>query len=787
MDLLYSLKDIEERRRDSVLASPTDRDRLPLPSVACIVPRFSIPSQSDPGRLRACLVADATARYHRLNGRAACLPMVMNSLSPACIAAQAAAGMAPAAYLAQARRSIADAAAALGIAADGAVHVPSGATHLVAAHQRLFLDLWNDKLVSRRTRLQSATCGGCRTSLVMLSPEQTRCPACGREAPWAHGGPWLFRGARIADDVLDSTKAAKWPMLLKREQRLLIGRRPGIEISFKIGNRFQGQYGDLPVFVDRPECLLAMTFLYIRPDHPALDALVDSFYREELQAYRARVLQLPLRLRNNPKLGAALTGIHTINPVTLDHMPVLASAHVPPGHDGLIGVPGYCDFDAAIARTHALVARKPFGPGDREGPRLDAVSIEPGRYHGQTARALREAIEEALVTRAIARRMVRHNVRSVVCSTERTPGIPVPLAACPACGEIPIDTLPFLAGGSPEDGVWHGLRADGPTPCPRCGAPANPSPYSLDWRTELLDPVLDILSRQPQGAGDLECIVFLQPTDHAYPFVTVRAIMHALKKHVPFLEQRPFRDVRCVAPASASLDDVLRLAASWGSDPVRMALLAGSNPEQRLVLTEAAIKGARKTLARLMIACRRKRSSAQSPSLPVAIERDRMLRDVAREFPRGALHRAFTAIVRCVRFLAGPGVEADAIDARTWQALACCLYPFAPHHAAELYAAAAGGASIHNAAWPEAPEAAPPAESVAIAVFIEGRLRDRFTCPPGTARTELGRMALGRKRVRDLLGNRRVKFIFSVEDYLVNIVPDEDGTPPQEAPAAAPA
>ncbi len=92
------------------------------------------------------------------------------------------------------------------------------------------------------------------------------------------------------------------------------------------------------------------------------------------------------------------------------------------------------------------------------------------------------------------------------------------------------------------------------------------------------------------------------------------------------------------------------------------------------------------------------------------------------------------------------------------------------------------------------PEHLPPPAQVDVAVFIDGRFCDRFACPPGTSKTDLGRLALGTGKVKERLGRRRMKLLFAVEDHLVNIVPCAE-EPPREgaddhisrAPAPSPA
>ncbi len=779
-------QELEARRREAVSASPVLPDALELPAAVCVVPRLHATTDPAPDWLRTLVHADATARFLRARGMTTCLPITFDHLNPEFLDAARARGMPAADYLAEAMRSIGAAVRALGVAADGNAVTPSGDARLLAANQSLFVDMWKDKLVYRRLHLGEQECSGCQRPLTLLTPAENRCIHCGRDVKWSHTGPWLFRSGRLADDVLKATKSARWSAVMRHEQQQLVGRLPGIEITCKIGNRFQGEYEDVAVFVDRPEYLLAMEFLCVRADHPALASLVDGFFRAEYLEYRDKIIATPLRFRNDPRLGAVLTGIHVINPITLEQLPVLAAAHIPPGHDALIGVPAYVPFDRQIAKPHHLRGRASFGPAGPDGPKLEALCQTFGRYQGLTVRAIRDAITEHLVERTFARRMVRHHARSAVCATETMPGVPVPIYHCEKCGEQAAPSIPCIPGRTtpPPSDAWTGDNAGGVT-CPACGASLGGKWYAIDWRTDLVDPLLAVLSRPAHGEGRLTVHAFLPQREQAYRFLTARAIAHFLAQAHPCIEENPFRAADAIG-RTATAQKIEALAAQWGIDAVRVVLLTAGAPAESVTIGEAALRGAHRSLLRVLRAFER----SCTPDAPVSPERAdsrlAMAWRVARELEQGRFHSAWARLMQFTRTVVRGGAP---VDADTWRAIAQCLFPFAPHHAAELYERA-GGQGL-PAKWPDVPEHLPHGAHIEIAVFMDGKRCGRFSCPAGTPKTDLGRLALGTKKVKDLLGRRRVKLIFTVEDYLVNIVPCAE-EPPESAdkvgaPAAAPA
>lgn len=759
-------KDIEDRWRDAVEASPASPETLDLPAVAYIVPRAPAAPPA-PDWIRALVHADAAARFVRLQGGSAYLPLVCDG--------------APSDIEALARM--------FGIAPDGRAPAPCGEPRLVAAHQHLFLDLWREKLVYRCLHLSAQVCDGCDRPLTLLTPAENRCVHCGRDIKWSPTGPWLFRIARLADDALKAVRTARWPAAVRRGQQKLVGRTPGIELTCKLGNRFQGEFDDIAVFVERPEYILAMEFLSVRTDHPILDAMADGFFRAELRDYCAKIAELPPRLRNDPRLGAVVTGIHAINPITLERLPVLAAAHVPPGQDALLGVPAYAAFDRLIARAHRLRVRAPFGAATAEGPKLDAQCLTPGPYQGQAVRAIREKITEQLVERSFARRMVRHRVRSAVCTIAAPGGAPVPIANCSSCGEqIPAEVPPAPATPGGAAAPAPVAAAPPKQACPACGGALDTRAYRIDWRTDLVDGVLLTLARPARGEGQLALHAFLPPREQTYRFLTARVMAHFMGRSRPCLEENPFFAADCIGPTTTA-GNLEALAAQWGTDAARVALLAAGAPEKPLALDAATLAGARRSLARVLRAFERAYAPDAAPSGALRNACAAMAQQVARGFAQGRRHTAWAAFMRFIRALSRSG---EKTDGGMWLSIARCLYPFAPCHGAELYRRA-GGAGLPSG-WPEMPEHLPPPAQVDVAVFIDGRFCDRFACPPGTSKTDLGRLALGTGKVKERLGRRRMKLLFAVEDHLVNIVPCAE-EPPREgaddhisrAPAPSPA
>ena len=98
------------------------------------------------------------------------------------------------------------------------------------------------------------------------------------------------------------------------------------------------------------------------------------------------------------------------------------------------------------------------------------------------------------------------------------------------------------------------------------------------------------------------------------------------------------------------------------------------------------------------------------------------------------------------------------------------IAPFCPHLADELWSKLGYTSSIHLASWPTYDEATTKADTVEIAVQINGRVRDRLDVPAGIGADEMKEIALASDKVQALIAGKQVVKVIPVPGKLVNIV-----------------
>lgn len=77
---------------------------------------------------------------------------------------------------------------------------------------------------------------------------------------------------------------------------------------------------------------------------------------------------------------------------------------------------------------------------------------------------------------------------------------------------------------------------------------------------------------------------------------------------------------------------------------------------------------------------------------------------------------------------------------------------------------------MHESPWPEYDQELVAEEMVTVVVQVNGKLRDRFSVPIGTASDELKCKAAEGEKLQGLLVGRRVVDTIVVPDRLVNFV-----------------
>ncbi|OIP03001.1 leucine--tRNA ligase [Candidatus Beckwithbacteria bacterium CG2_30_44_31] len=371
--------------------------------------------------------------------------------------------------------------------------------------QWLFVQMFKHGLAYRKKALVN-WCPSCKTVLADEQVEAGLCERCKTPAEKRENEQWFFKITEYAQRLLDNIEKINWPEKIKIAQRNWIGRKEGINITYKVVRTEPTEpTRTVTVFTTRPDTNFGATFIVLGPEHKLAQGLAKK--DKEIQEYIDKALKKSEieRIAEGRKKTGVFTGLYAINDLTGKEMPIYVTDFVlgNVGTGAVVGVPGHDKRDFEFAKEFGLeVIRVVAGEdGDTsEITKIEQVQEEEGKMinsgflNGMEIHEATEKIMDYFEEKGMGKRVVTFRLRDWCISRQRYWGPPIPMINCPKCGwvaekeeNLPIK-LPYLKNFKPtDDGKPPLERAEKSwlyTKCPKCGGEAK-------RETEVSDTFLD--------------------------------------------------------------------------------------------------------------------------------------------------------------------------------------------------------------------------------------------------------------------------------------------------------
>ena len=224
---------------------------------------------------------------------------------------------------------------------------------------------------------------------------------------------------------------------------------------------------------------------------------------------------------------------------------------------------------------------------------------------------------------------------------------------------------------------------------------------------------------------------------------------------------------------------------SYGADAARLFILSDSPPDRDLEWSEAGLEGAWKFINRVY-------RMVMEPALalpPPGAAQPAQLSDAATRLRQEA-HRAVSDVdhyiagfhmnkaVARIRELANAITDfdggADDGDNRAYrealELLTQLLGPVTPHLAEELWAELGHDRLLVETGWPQVDEGLLAAESVTMAVQVNGKVRARIAMPKDAGEEQIREAALAEEPVKRAVGEQDIRKVIVVPGKIVNVV-----------------
>jgi leucyl-tRNA synthetase len=223
---------------------------------------------------------------------------------------------------------------------------------------------------------------------------------------------------------------------------------------------------------------------------------------------------------------------------------------------------------------------------------------------------------------------------------------------------------------------------------------------------------------------------------------------------------------------------------AYGADTARIYMLSDSPPERDLEWTEGGIEGAWRYVNRLwrMFTENPGAIAPMDAAKPAALGDaagkaaraiNRTVANVSGDLDRFHFNRAVARIRELTNLLdelTGDGADVAWARRAGLEAIAQLIGPVMPHLAEELWQQLGHTALLAEAPWPGFDEALLAAESVTIAVQVNGKLRGKIKLPPDAAQAEAESEALALENVQRAMGGRPPRKVIVVPNKVINVV-----------------
>ncbi|GAA0963799.1 leucine--tRNA ligase [Actinocorallia libanotica] len=680
-------------------------------------------------------------------------------------------------------------------------------------NQWLFTRFFERGLAYRKGGLVN-WCPNDQTVLANEQVVQGRCERCGADVVRRELTQWYFKITDYADRLLDDMAQLEggWPERVLTMQRHWIGRSEGADVVFEIEG-----HGPVTVYTTRPDTLYGATFFVVAADAALASQIVSDEQRPALEAYQAEVAKLSDidRLSTEKEKTGVFLGVHAVNPVNGERLPVWAADYVLAdyGHGAIMAVPAHDQRDLDFARAFDLPVKVVLETG-AEDPAATGVAtpgegrlVNSGPLDGLTKAEAISRIIGVLEEKGLGHGTVNFRLRDWLLSRQRFWGTPIPIIHCPSCGEVPVpdEDLPVRL---PENLRGADLAPKGVSPlagaaewvnvkCPSCGGEAKRDTDTMDTFVDSSWYFLRYCSPGYEGGPfDVEKVRQWMPADQ-YVGGVEHAVMHLLYARFftkvlhdlgmldftePFTrllnQGQVINQGKAMSKSLGNGVDLGQQIDAYGVDAVRLTMVFAGPPEEDIDWADVSPAASQKFLAR---AYRVMSEVASEPGADVAagdVELRRVTHRTIDEVTRLVeAYRFNVAVARMMELTSaarkaidsGPGA-ADPAVREAAETLAVLLSITAPYITEEGWEKLGHSGSIARVPWPVADPALLVQETVTCVVQVAGKVRDRLEISPDVSAEELEKLALASEKVQAAIGDGTVRKVIVRAPKIVNIV-----------------
>lgn len=676
--------------------------------------------------------------------------------------------------------------------------------------QWMFLFLYKNGLAYKK----KAKVNWCDKDATVLANEQVidgKCDRCGSVVVQKDLEQWFFKitdfveptkskdGKKVSG-LLSGLDKIDWPESTKAAQKHWIGRSEGAEVVFYVADTEE----EIRVFTTRLDTIYGCTYVVVAPEHELVKKLESHISNlAEVKKYLTvtkKKTDLERTELNKEKTGVCLQGIEVVHPFTGERLPVYAADYVLAtyGTGAVMGVPAHDERDFAFAKKYQLEILEVIqGKEEKVGEMAtteDGILVNSKEFTGLTSEEAREKMVAWLKKEKLGKKVVNYRLRDWLISRQRYWGAPIPIIYCDDCGTVPVPDkdLPVKlptdvdfrpTGESPlvRSKSFHKVK------CPKCGMKARRESDTMDtfvcsswYYLRFADPQN---TKQFAAKKNLEKYLpvdfYMGGAEHTVlHLLYARFFTKALMKHGYLGFDEPFQKLRHqgmilahdgqkMSKSKGNVVNPDQVVAEFGADSLRLYEMFMGPLEDMKAWNTGSIIGVRRFLEKVWKLSERSMNS-ETGGTNKNIENllHQTIKKVTEDLEGLKFNTAISALMILVNEM-----ERESIRHTSYvKILLVLLSPFAPHITEELWAQLGEKKSIFLTLWPKYDKKKIVADTVNVAVQVNGKVRAVLAIATGTSEDDVKAQALSDEKVQVHLAGKTVRKVIYVPGKIVSIV-----------------
>ena len=622
--------------------------------------------------------------------------------------------------------------------------------------QWIFLKLFEHGLAYKK-EMPINWCPRCKIGLANEEVVDNGCERCGHAVETRVKNQWMLKITAYAERLINDLDLVNYIERAKIQQRHWIGRSEGADVTFKIKDTQE----TLTVFTTRPDTLFGATYMVISPEHPVLETLKDrignidaiSAYQEEAR----KKSEFERAELNHEKTGVRVEGLMAINPVNNKEITIWVSDYVlmSYGTGAIMAVPGHDQRDWEFATTFGLPIIEVVSGGDISEAAYTQTDtgtmVNSGFLNGLDVDQAKAKITAWLQEQGLGVPKVNYKLRDWVFSRQRYWGEPIPLVHCKSCGWVPIPEeelplrLPDVTNYEPTDtgeSPLAKIRDWVETTCPSCGGAAEretdtmPQWAGSSWYfLRYTDPNND------QELASKKHLEYWMPVDwynggmeHTTLHLLYSRFWHKFLYDIGVVtEPEPYQkrtshgmilgeNNEKMSKSRGNVVNPDEVVEEYGADTMRMYEMFIGDFEKSVPWSTDGVRGCKRFLDRVW-----KLKDTMQPGDTYSEALEAKMHQTIKKVSHDYESLKFNTAIAALMIFLNDVHQVGSINEAEMKTFLILLNPVSPHLTEELWELLGFGGMLNEQSWPQYDEEKTIAQTIAIGVQVNGKLRGDVT------------------------------------------------------------